>query len=279
MKIVNHPIDQQLKHIILNMWIVEENNGTDFYIHSFPVGYSFLNIISGADFALYFSNNKLITKSYIAGPTVLPFLLHLKLVKRALTIQLQPHAIPLLTGQPSKEFFNSLIPIENFNPVLARELEELVDSNLPSEVVLLKSERSIARSCKSYQTDGRILYAVDQLIKQRGYLSIEELAFTINLSQRRLQQLFQLNIGLAPKSYARILKLQHFSFQLLKNRNNNTIIPEGYYDQSHFIQDLKRQTGMYPGQYVDYISNPGRKQAYYTSNLYYGYDYNKKRFF
>ncbi|MEM1138186.1 MAG: AraC family transcriptional regulator [Bacteroidota bacterium] len=102
----------------------------------------------------------------------------------------------------------------------------------------------------------------------RGNISIASLSDQTNLSQRRLQQLFKKNFGMSPKSYSRVIKMQYHTFELMSNIKHSTTVPEGYYDQSHFIHELKKQTEMLPEAYNKYINSPTKKSAYLFSNLY-----------
>ena len=252
------------------MWVIEEETGIDISVLSFPVGYPFLNVMAGAKFHLRSPSQRQIeTNSYLAGPYATPFHLSMPLVKRALTVQLAPYAIPFVLGLPSSELSNEVWPIAELNASLARQLEELIESDVSSEDVLRASEHLLAQHYHQPMVqNSRVAGVCRAVIASKGEISVKSLAEGINLSTRRLQQLFKAQIGLCPKVYSRIIKMQYHTFQLLNGTAIDTIVPDGYYDQSHFIHELKRQTGMLPGQFQAYITDPALRQAYLASNIY-----------
>jgi len=251
------------------MWIVEDSNN-NVSVKSFPVGYPFLNIISGKPFLIERQNDEYLhTKSYLAGSMLSPFQLNMQLVKRAITIQLQPYGLYVLFGTPANEFHNQVLPIREFDPFFAEEMEELIEGNTPSEELLMIIEKRMINKLNVNKISDHIIPALSKILINSGNISIKELTAFLNISQRRLQQLFNQHIGLNPKKYCNIVKIQYHTYQILKNPNEHTFIPEGFYDQAHYIHELKKQTGMLPGDYQSYLCNPALSQAYLNSNIYF----------
>ncbi|MEI1279857.1 helix-turn-helix domain-containing protein [Leptospira venezuelensis] len=94
---------------------------------------------------------------------------------------------------------------------------------------------------KSMETDPRVQNSLHQLYSD-FQKSTEKLSFQI--SSRHLRRLFSENIGLSPKEFAKVLRFQ----TALKNWKENGQLEtgEGFYDQSHFIKDWKKFTGLTP---------------------------------
>ncbi len=268
MKIITKNPDARLKSLIKQMWIIEENGSLDIDVKSFPVGYSFINVINGNHFNIIQDSNRTQTYSYLAGPLDSPFTLGMTFIKRALMVQLQPFAIPILFSMPADEFHDHVLPLADFNAKLATYLEELIFSELTSNQVLEKTSRIFMDMMGDQHLDMRIPTALACMLESKGKVPISKLAHEVNVSQRRLQQLFQYYFGLPAKTYARIIRMQHHTFQWLNGTDMDVVIPDGYYDQSHFIHDLKRQTGMLPGEFFDYVTHERNKPAYLTSNIY-----------
>lgn len=100
------------------------------------------------------------------------------------------------------------------------------------------------------QDSGTMLtYAIE--ILQRGG-NIPHLLNKLNLSERSLERLFQSYIGISPKLYIRIMRFQR-SIALLKERSSASLTDIAYsldyFDQSHFIHDFKRFSGVSPKIY------------------------------
>ena len=251
------------------MWVIEENGSLNLNVKSFPIGYSFINVIDGNKFKVIQNNQQEEYRSYLAGPKSSHFSLEMSFIKRALTIQLQPYAVPILFSIPANEFYDQVLPIADFDNILSEQLERLITSDLPSEQVLKDVSEiftELARSTKDI--DSRVSAALSLLLRSNGNLSISTLADEVNLSHRRLQQLFKHYYGMPAKSYARIIKMQYHTYQWLNGTDLDMVIPDGYYDQSHFIHELKKQTGMLPNDFFNYVTDERNKPAYVNSNLY-----------
>ncbi|MEM1138185.1 MAG: DUF6597 domain-containing transcriptional factor [Bacteroidota bacterium] len=158
MRIIWHQPKTILKPFIRKMWIVEEDNGVNIEVNAFPVGYSFINVISGSKFKISSSHKESIeTTSYLAGPTISSFVLNMRLVNRALTVQFQPYALSYIVGLPANEFYDEKLSLNDFNPILAASLEEAVSSELTSLSVLEHCENILLSLCKEFCLDTRVL--------------------------------------------------------------------------------------------------------------------------
>ncbi len=202
---------------------------------------------------------------------------------RSLLFQRRPsERMPLLNGMKRYTGFgfrNYRIPYLSINiqpkhlwyysdGELAHRLEELLTLEKQPDIVLRKTASILENRVTDGGIDPRVVGALDHILQNRGQGSISSLAGQVNLSQRRLQQLFRDYFGLSAKSYSRVVRLQHHTYELLTGRSIDTIVPDGYYDQSHFLHDLKRQTGLLPDAYVDVLNDPAHKPAYLSSNLF-----------
>jgi AraC-like DNA-binding protein len=74
------------------------------------------------------------------------------------------------------------------------------------------------------------------------------------ISRKQFERVFAAKIGATPKQYLKVVRLQQ-ALQLKsidRNRNLTQLAYDcGYYDQSHFINEFKQQTGYTPKQYFD----------------------------
>jgi len=262
-----HP-EAPLNSIVRRMWVLEEEYPFDVQVRSFPVGYPFINVLSESQFAIDFAGKELVTSSYLAGANQMPFQLRMPVVKRALTIQLQPFAIPGLWGIAAADVRDQVIALADMDKELANRLEELLTLEKNPDTVLHKTAKILNCRLSDSGIDPRVVGACDYLLQARGQGSIAGLVDQVNLSPRRVQQLFRDYFGLTAKSYSRVVRLQHHTCELLTGKSPDTIVPDGFYDQSHFLHDLKRQTGLLPGEYADFINDPAHKPAYLSSNLF-----------
>ncbi len=269
MKLTPYQPQSHLSSLIRNVWMIEEDQGIDIAVDAFPTGYAFINVICGSSFRVLQNGFSLETDSYLAGPGTSSFSLEMTHIKRALTIQLQPFALPYIFNIPASHFAQEQLTLRGVHAEMADRLEAIVQDELPTQQVLRAAEKVLLDYSPRLSIDPRAYHGLDQILKNKGQQPITLLSANLNLSQRRLQQLFNQYFGLSPKALSRIVKMQYHSFQLLNGLSMEQIVPDGYFDQSHFIHELKKQTGRLPGEYEQYISAPERKAAYYTSNLYF----------
>jgi len=271
MEIIPARLDAVSNRLIRNIWIVEENSGFNIHVRAFPTGYPYINVISGTKFSLKDNKGKVLeTTSYLSGNSIHPFELNMQVIKRALTIQLQPYAIPYLTGLSAHEFKDIRVPLDCFAKEMAKKLEELINSDLDSGLVLEEIISFLNKKKENTGVDPRILCALNNLMTNEGNVSIDKLNSELNLSKRRLQQLFQRYIGLSSKSYSKVVQMQSHTFKLLNGKKLDYIVPDGYYDQSHFIHEMKKQTLMSPMAFQKFITSSEHQRAYFVSNLFNG---------
>ena len=268
MNLITHQPEGPLSSFVRRMWVVEEDHPFEVQVRSFPVGYPFINVLSESQFSIGIRGKEIVTSSYLAGSNQVPFQLRMPVVKRALTIQLQPFAIPGLWRTAAADLRDQVVPLADLDDELANRLEELLTLEKKPDIILQKTATILEQKVTGGGIDSRLVGALAHILQTRGQGSVADLAGQINLSQRRLQQLFRDYFGLSAKSYSRVVRLQHHTYELLTGRSIDAIAPDGYYDQSHFLHDLKRQTGLLPGEYADFVNDPAHKPAYLSSNLF-----------
>ena len=104
--------------------------------------------------------------------------------------------------------------------------------------------------CAGFSLDERIEQAVAALDAIEGDLRIAELARRVGISLRALQTRFLAAVGMTPKEYARVRRLQ----ALLRTLDGeaasiaSAAARHGYSDQAHATHELLHWTGVTPGR-------------------------------
>lgn len=96
------------------------------------------------------------------------------------------------------------------------------------------------------------LHIIDIIKQNKNILSVHQIQEIAGFSERSLERYFQKNVGISPREY---LSIERFN-QLIVLQSNSKKIPllssaldVGYYDQSHFIRNCKKFTGLTPEKY------------------------------
>ncbi|MBZ0281116.1 MAG: helix-turn-helix domain-containing protein [Anaerolineae bacterium] len=146
----------------------------------------------------------------------------------------------------------SFMPLSDFyNPSDVRLLEEQLYSALvtPQWAYPLITF-FVNRKIEQTHFD-RITYAAKQLAQQQ--VSVPVLAHEVNLSDRQFGRVFRQIIGLSPKQFSRIARLN----RVLKSPDYNIYgmtleqlaLKHGYHDPSHLIREFQELVGMSPVEY------------------------------
>ena len=102
--------------------------------------------------------------------------------------------------------------------------------------------------------DATVQGAIQHLQQSHGIKSVQAIGDQIGISTRQLQRQYKTQIGISPKHYARLLRVDHVR-TVIKTQANpsfaDVACQTGYYDQSHLIREFKSVVGMTPGAYVE----------------------------
>ncbi len=88
--------------------------------------------------------------------------------------------------------------------------------------------------------------------------TVEAVANRVGLSQRRFIQVFTAQVGLTPKRFSRVLRLQHARAMVRQSATPNWSQVAhgcGYYDQSHLIRDFQELARLSPTDYLRLSGN------------------------
>lgn len=94
--------------------------------------------------------------------------------------------------------------------------------------------------------------SLELITQMQGQLSIEQVANTVHVSTRQLQRLYQTQVGLSPKKFARMMRVRQARTALKQMSGYSAVdvaYTHGFYDQPHFVHEFKSVVGMTPGAY------------------------------
>ncbi len=269
MKIFKNQASKQINALIKTIGLVED--APAFSVRFFPVGYPFINVAVDSKIQLSTQGEKLSTHSYVCGQALSNFEMSLAKVKRILIIQFHPQVLHKILATGGLDFYDQQIPLALVDQDLAHQLEDLVAAPIGPQEVIQKVERLILSRYDKTPIDKRVFYIWNAMLKSAGKLNLKELADKCNLTERRLQQLFIEDVGIPQKKYMRIVRFQKLVYEIILNNTKKVYTPDGYFDQSHFISDIKKLSGMTPQQFVQYLKNPVNRMSCLEANLFHHY--------
>lgn len=95
-----------------------------------------------------------------------------------------------------------------------------------------------------------IIEAVDLIDNSGENIEVSKLARELSVTDRTLRNHFYNYIGCSPKEYIKTVILKRIAYQLAHQKDSLTQIAyeNQYFDQAHFIKELKDMTGFTPGE-------------------------------
>lgn len=87
----------------------------------------------------------------------------------------------------------------------------------------------------------------------QGCRAIPDLAQQLAISQRQLERLFHSQVGMSPRQYAQLCRIEtaRLALKQMTSQSNTSLAADlGFYDQSHFIREFRSVVGMTPHGYM-----------------------------
>lgn len=167
-------------------------------------------------------------------------------------IRLRPDRASAWIGAPGSELRDRLIGIDAAPGVgrHARRLHDALGETTDTDERLA----AIARLCGAWPrataTDREVAWALEAIRRTGGAAAISSVVNAGGLERRRLERGFRRTVGLTPKEFARITRVQR-ALALLDRQPRPTgaelAARCGYADQSHLIREFHALVGPTPG--------------------------------
>jgi AraC-like DNA-binding protein len=172
--------------------------------------------------------------------------------QRGLQVDLDPLTARALFGVPMHLLAGRAVSLEDVLGAQGRELvERLADApDWAARFPLL--DAALARRLAEHAGPSPLIRrAWSQLREHRGRVRVEALADELGCSRRHLTRSFREDVGLPPKTIARILRFQQVTAGLRAGRPLADLAERaGYADQPHLNRDFRDLAGCTPTEYV-----------------------------
>jgi methylphosphotriester-DNA--protein-cysteine methyltransferase len=169
-------------------------------------------------------------------------------------IHFKPGGIYPFLSAPLSDLLNQVVPLEALWGGFAHELRERL-----SEETDFRAAFGLLEQCLRARLRGSthgldiVQYAISEINRQQGSISIRALSDVMGISQNQLGVLFKRMVGIPPKTLARLYRFAHvhLSIDLTRNVNWTYVAHQaGYFDQSHFNKDFAAFSGDTPSDYL-----------------------------
>ena len=149
---------------------------------------------------------------------------------------------PLLGIDPA-EHHNCVRPLSEVAPKLARSLAG-ADDIIEAVLAAIRERRDAARDDR----DVKLAHSALEIIRRRP-ARVASVARALHISERHLRRAIVTSTGNAPKQVQRIRRLNRAVAAADRSAEPDWVgiaLGAGFYDQAHFIQDVRAMTGQTP---------------------------------
>lgn len=190
----------------------------------------------------------------LVGFWTTPFLLQFRDKVETFGIRFKPEAIYFIFGIPAAEFINCSANLEEvFSPCFTSFCYQIESLKSAEERIQLADTYLLSRLYKARKRQSYVQLAAELIRHQHGETTVERLSQEVCISPRQLEREFKNKLGMGPKAYMRISRLNKV-LQLLEEQPWISLAQLsylcGYADQAHFNRDFKQLTGELPTFYA-----------------------------
>ena len=182
----------------------------------------------------------------LVGQMVEPVVLEPEGVAGVAAIRLRPAAARTLLGFAVHDVSGRFVDLESIFPSARHLTECLAEAGSDVERIGLLERWLIEMACPA--PTPLIEGAVETILATSGRAPIAALAARAGTSVRQLERRFQADVGLTPKTFARIIRLQTALRYVRRGRPlNDVALACGFFDQAHMTRDFRELAAMAPG--------------------------------
>ena len=148
---------------------------------------------------------------------------------------------------PLNDIKNQIYPLTDIIGTVAKQLEEQISNveSVEGKVALL--QQFLLNQFLLQEEDSIFEYCVAKILSSKGKITIKELEKKTGYSSRWLNMKFTDKLGISPKNLSTVIRFKQYYNALANNDELSFMRNEFYdyyYDQSHFMKEFRRFTGL-----------------------------------
>ena len=189
----------------------------------------------------------------VQGAHATPVVVELEGTLRHVELELQPGATLALFGVAAKDVAGATFALADVAPQRSAGLVDALRNAGPDVATAARRvQTALAKELSPVAPAPRLVRAALARVHRGPSLArVGTLAAELGVSERRLEQLFALHVGLSPKEALRLARLHRLLERLARPGSRRATwaqvaAAEGFADQSHLTHDLRRLTGLAP---------------------------------
>ena len=199
-----------------------------------------------------------VTEAMGVGTMTRPLVLSGEMPDFYVGVRLRPGYAMSALGVPASELTDDRVGYSSLSAESESDLDRLSRLETNEErlngVIALVRRRLLGAA----HVPQSVRAAVQRIAVANGNLRVASLADDIGISRQQLARQFATHVGIAPKTFARVMRAQAALARADAARAaypraidwSAIALDLGYYDQPHFIDDFKALTGMTPSRWV-----------------------------
>jgi AraC-like DNA-binding protein len=183
------------------------------------------------------------------------------LATETLGIEFSPRAAYRFFRINFNEIHNRIFSVSDIFDRTGIDLIDLMNGSYSIQQKLDVIQNFLLKQLYTNPDDQIFEYCIDSITKSKGTIPVKELERKTGYSSRWLNMKFNERIGVSPKGLASIIRFSQYYGALLQDREKDFFKNSFYalyYDQSHFIKDFKRFTGLTPTKFEKQINDFGK---------------------
>ena len=187
--------------------------------------------------------------AFVTGSHTASYVSEMPADEPAMAVHFRPGGAFPFFGIPLSDLENAYVGLDEIWGRAGIELHErLIDAPTMAARFGILESFLLSRPWSSVRRHPGVAAAL-AAIEANPSIQMADIRDLVGMTTKRLIALFRAEIGLSPKAYARIRRMQA-ALRLLGSRSGAQVAAEvGYFDQAHFVREFRSFTGMTPTQY------------------------------
>lgn len=200
----------------------------------------------------------------LIGLYSLPYEVNFKGPVNVFGIRFKPEGLHQIFGVPTSELIENYVDIESLSMQKFRDHCKTMREQSGINKMISLTESFFRKNLSGNRINLYYLNLAAHLIrKSDGLITVEDLSSKVFISKRQLEREFKQKIGMSPKSYMQLARLNKVNRIIKEGKRvelGDIAYICGYSDQAHFIRDFKKFTGEAPKVFIneldEFIINP-----------------------